>query len=222
MRAILYTRVSTQRQAVDGVSLDVQAARLRAYATAKGIDEVELVTDSGISGGKVGRPGFQRVMRAVERREVDAVCVYSLSRFARNTIATVEAVELMNKRGVSFHSLTEQLDTTSAVGRFFLTTLAALAQLEREQIGERTRSVLQFKREAGECVGQVPFGFRRDGDRLVSDEDEQRVIGVIRKLRGEGYTYQSIADHLTRRQIVNKAGRVSWTRQAVCRIARAA
>ena len=143
MKAILNIRVSTSKQVEQGASLNTQEAKLRQYAGFHDFDQVEVIADEGLSGKTTARPGFQRLMDTMRAKGVDAVIVYSLSRFARNTIATLEAIEVMNRRGVAFHSLTENIDTTSPVGRFFLTTLAGLAQLEREQIGERTRAVLQ-------------------------------------------------------------------------------
>lgn len=218
MNAILYTRVSTTKQAQEGDSLDAQESRLRQYATFRGFDTVDVISDEGLSGKTTARPGFQRIMDAVNARTVDAVIVYSLSRFARNTVATLEAIDTMNRKGVAFHSLTEQLDTTTPVGRFFVTTLAGLAQLEREQIGERTRTVLQFKRANGERVGQIPFGFRLDGDRLVEDENEQHAIALVGELRNAGMTYAGIAERLEAQHISNKAGRVKWTKQQIHRI----
>lgn len=222
MRAILYSRVSTADQAVNGHSLDAQERALRSYAAFKGFDDVELVVDAGLSGGTTDRPGFKQVMDAVQSKNVDAVVVYSLSRFARNTVATVEAVELMNRRGVAFHSLSEQIDTTTAVGRFFVTTLAALAQLEREQVGERTRAILLHKKLNGERVGQIPFGFHLSGEQVVPDEREQHVIATVRDLRTGGMTYREIANYLTRHNIQNKNGGTKWFTSQVHRMLRAA
>ncbi len=221
MKAIIYTRVSTGRQAKEGDSLEAQESRLQQYAAFKGFNTVELVTDAGVSGKETNnRPGFVRIMDAVKSGEVDAVIVYSLSRFARNTIATLESVELMNRKGVTFHSLTESIDTTTAAGRFFLTTLAALAQLEREQIGERTSSVLQHKKAQGERVGQIPFGKRLsvDGVQLEDCPAEQKAISIIHKLRKAGYTYDRIASELVERGVKNKVGTASWNTTQIFRI----
>jgi len=218
MKAILYIRVSTSKQVEQGASLEAQEARLRQYAAFHGFDDAEVIADEGLSGKTTARPGFQKLMEAVKAKAVDAVIVYSLSRFARNTIATLEAIEVMNKRGVAFHSLTENIDTTSPVGRFFLTTLAGLAQLEREQIGERTRAVLQYKKAMGERVGQIPFGSRNVSGSIVPDESEQAAIALIGKLRTEGLSCRAIATKLQQMDIKNKAGRASWSKQQVHRI----
>ena len=196
MKAILYIRVSTSKQVEQGASLDTQEAKLRQYAGFHDFDQVEVIADEGLSGKTTARPGFQKLMESVRCKEVDAVIVYSLSRFARNTIATLEAIEVMNKRGVAFHSLTESIDTTSPIGRFFLTTRAGLAQLEREQIGERTRAVLQHMKSIGERVGQIPFGSKDDNGAIIPDENEQAAIALIGKLRSEGLSCRAIATRL--------------------------
>lgn len=218
-RAILYTRVSTSKQVEQGTSLENQEARLRQYADFHGFADAELITDEGLSGKTTDRPGFQLVMDAVKKKAVDAVIVYSLSRFARNTVATLEAVSLMNRNGITFHSLTEQVDTDSAVGRFFLAVLAALAQMEREQIGERTRSVLQHKKRNGERTGQVPFGKQETADgKLVDHEMEQITIHRVHDMRASGMKYAAIAETLQRQGITNKAGRVKWSKTQIWRI----
>jgi site-specific DNA recombinase len=220
MKAILYIRVSTGRQAEHGVSLANQEARLRQYAIFRGITNVELIADEGASGKNTDRPGFQRMIRAVRCKEVDAVMVYSLSRFARNTVATLGAISVMEKAGVAFHSLTEQLDTSSSIGRFFLTTLAALAQLEREQISERTRSVMQHMKANGRPMGQIPFGKKVVSGLLVDDVPEQETIMLVGELQSQGVSLTAMARELTSRKIRNKAGKVSWTKQQVWRICR--
>jgi len=222
MKAILYVRVSTMKQVNEGDSIDNQTARLKQYAALHGFSDIEVIADEGLSGKTIEREGLQNVMHAVRTHGTDAVIVYSLSRFARNTIATLEAIEVMNKNGVAFHSLTEQLDTTSPIGRFFLTTIAALAQLEREQIGERTRSVMQFKKAQGERVGQIPFGSMLDTTtgKLVDDVNEQAALALVHELHERGLSYTRIASELESRNMMNKAGRSHWTKQQIHRIIR--
>ena len=219
MKAILYTRVSTARQAKEGESLENQALRLKQYAEFKGFTDTELITDEGLSGKRTDRPGFIQVMGRVARGEVNAVIVYSLSRFARNTRATLEAVETMRIHDVAFHSLTEMIDTTTSMGRFFVTVMAALAQLEAEQITERVASVIQHKRRKGECVGQVPFGKRVNGKKLEDDKSEQATIRLIEDLCSKQYlSYSAIAKVLEQQRVPNKSGRAKWSKTMVHRI----
>ncbi len=220
MKAILYTRVSTTKQVVDGVSLENQERRLHQYAGLHNYNDLDLITDEGFSGKNTNRLGFNQVMQLVKENKCNAVIVYSLSRFARNTVDTLKCIELMNKKEIAFHSLTEQIDTTTPIGRFFLTTLAGLAQLEREQIAERTKSALQHKKSKGERVGQIPFGKKLDVDgiTLIDDEQEMKVIQLVKRLRKQGKSYQKIADELIKRRFKNKFGNVKWNSTQICRI----
>jgi len=224
MRAILYTRVSTSQQVNDGVSLDAQESRLQAYATFHGFTQVTVITDAGLSGSTTNREGFQRVMRAIKSKACDAVVVYSLSRFARNTVDTLDAVATMQRYGVTLHSITESLDTSSAIGRFFLTTMSALAQLEREQLGERTSLALQHLKAQGKVYGQIPFGkcLANDGETLIDHAGEMEVIRIVKELNGRGISLSGIAIELETRGIKNRSGNIRWNKTQVTRILKAA
>mgnify|MGYP001293438377 CR=1 FL=1 len=213
MKAILYTRVSTGRQAAEGESLHAQESTLRKYADLHGFTDCELVTDAGISGTTANRPGFRHVMDAVTSGSVDAVIVYSLSRFARNTVTTLKAIETMNSAGIAFHSYSENVDTTSPHGRLFLTMLAAMAQLESEQIGERVSATWQYRKQRGERTSHVPYGktVAPDGLKLVPNPVTAPVVRRMVTMRKQGVTLQKIADTLTAEKIPNKVGRVHWT-----------
>jgi len=94
------------------------------------------------------------------RKEIDAVVVYKLDRIFRSTIDALETTKGFDKWGVSFHSIQETLDTRSAMGRFLFTLTAALAEMERRLIGERTKAALSQKRSRNEKIGgDIPFGF---------------------------------------------------------------
>lgn len=217
MKTAIYTRVSTGRQAEDGVSMEAQEQKARQYAGFNDCDIVEVCRDGGISGKTTNRPGFKQVMELVTARKVQAVIVYSLSRFARNTVDTLQAIEKMNQYGVSLVSLAEKLDTGSPTGRFFITTLAGLATLEREQIGQRTSTALQYKKTQHERVGQIPFGFNlcQDGKHLEKNKAEQEAITLVLKLRKQGQSYEKIAKELEARKIKNKVGVIKWYRSSI-------
>ncbi len=121
MKTLGYIRVSTEEQAKHGISLDMQRSKIVAYADLEDMDLVEIVADQGISGCNIkGRPGIQQVLEMVKSRQVKAVIVYKLDRLARNTIEALQVAKLMDRNGVALHSITERLDTKSAMGRFFL------------------------------------------------------------------------------------------------------
>lgn len=211
-------------QVEDGFSLAAQEAKLRAYANLNGYENVTLLVDAGLSGKTTKRPAFLKMMEMVRAEKVGAVIVYSLSRFARNTKDTLENIEELNKRGVSFHSFTEKIDTNSPTGRFFITILSGLAQLESEIIGERVTNGQQEAKKQGKRIGQIPFGFQlaEDGETLEPNAYEQESIRIINELRADGETLQAIATKLEEMEIRNKSGNVKWNTTQIHRIVKQA
>ena len=127
--------------------------------------------------------------------------------------------EKLNKRGKALISICEKLDTTSAVGGFFFTLMASLAEMERKLIGERTKAALQSKRVNGERVVEIPFGFilADDGKHLDAEPVEQEIIQRIYNLKHLGYSFRQIAADLNRDGYRTKKGG-EWTHRQVARI----
>jgi len=207
-RAIAYVRVSTDKQADRGVSLEAQEAKIRAYASVYDLDLVDVVVDAGASAKTLDRPGLSRVLSAVKRGEVDAVVVMKLDRLTRSVADLGTLVDRYFQR-CGLLSVSEQIDTRTAAGRLVLNVLGSVAQWEREAIGERTAVAMKHKAEKGERVGAVPYGFAlaADGVALVEVEAEQAVIGEARTLRAAGMSLRAVAAELTRRGFLARAGR---------------
>ena len=217
----IYLRVSTTTQVLNGVSLENQVERCKQYANVRQFANIVILSDEGISGKSTNRPGFQKLLSMIYKNEIENVIVYSLSRFARNIIDTVNTIQLMNKKDVSFHSITESIDTGTAVGRYFLFTLSALAQLEREQISERVSSVLQHKKSLGLRIGQIPFGYRLATDKknLIQNVKEQQTIKMIIDLKEKrGLSYSQIVDELISAKRKNKNSEIRWYKSQIIRI----
>ena len=197
MKAVGYIRVSTQGQAEDGVSLDAQEAKVRAWAEVAGASEVVSFRDEGIPGKRSdNRPGLQAALDAVGKG--DALIVYSLSRLSRSTRDTLTIAEDLQKRGADLVSLSEKIDTTSAAGKMVFRMLAVLSEFERDQISDRTRFALAHKRANGEKTGgDVPFGYRARKGKLYPYAKEQRVIAMIQDLRAEGFSLRKMGRRLT-------------------------
>ena len=222
-RAYIYVRVSTARQAKEGLSLQAQEHTLREYARLNQFEVVEVIRDEGLSGRKMNRPGFQRVMQAVEKNEVDAVIVYSLSRFARNIVGMHNAMTTMDKHGVAFHSYTDRVDTSSAMGRFVLNMISAMNELESELIGERVSTAIEENKRRGKTYCRnTPFGTRADrAGKIVEDDRERKVVGKVLELRRKYcLTLRQVAEELERLGFVNRNGRVSWSHVSVLKIER--
>jgi len=194
IRTVGYVRVSTEEQAREGLSLDVQEEKIRAYCTAKGWRLVRIYRDEGFSGKDLNRPALQEMLRDLKADGIQAVVVAKLDRLTRSVRDLGYLIDDLFE-GVALVSVEESLDTTTAGGRFVLHILGAIAQWERETISERTRNTLRFKRERGEWVGRVPYGFKiGPGGRLVEDSDEIRNIQRMKRLRRRGWSYRKIAE----------------------------
>jgi DNA invertase Pin-like site-specific DNA recombinase len=153
-------RVSTEAQAEAGVSLDEQRTRIRAYAAAHGAEVVALAADR-VSGRTVRRPALQRALARLRAGEADALVAVRLDRVSRTTRDVLDLVAQAEGEGWALHSIEERLDTSSPQGRFVVTILGALAQLEREQIGERTRNgMAELRRQGRRVSGKPPLGYR--------------------------------------------------------------
>jgi DNA invertase Pin-like site-specific DNA recombinase len=223
MKAIGYVRVSTEKQADSGVSLEAQEAKVRAMAVVQGAELADVIVDAGESAKSLDRPGMARLLALVDSRAVDVVIIAKLDRLTRSVKDLAELLERFTRRGVSLVSVAESLDTGTAAGRLVLNIMTAVSQWEREAIGERTRDAMRHKRASGERVGTVRFGFRlaEDGSRLVEDPDEQDIMGRIRELKAAGHTLQEIADELNRQGYTTRRG-TAWRFQYVAAVLKAA
>jgi len=201
MRAIGYVRVSTDKQADHGVSLEAQEAKIRAMATVQGAEIIELIVDGGESAKNLNRPSMERLLALVDQRQVQTAIIAKLDRLTRSVKDLAELLERFQKRGVSLVSVAESLDTGSAAGRLVINIMTAVSQWEREAIGERTRDAMQHKRSNGERVGNIAYGFRlgEKGKQLEPDPNEQAVLSAIRELRARRGTLRGIADELNAR-----------------------
>ena len=206
MKAVAYLRVSTEGQAVDGVSLALQRAKVEAWAQLNDAEIILVATDEGLSAKNANRPGLQQAVAEAKRCKAVLV-VYSLSRLSRSTRDTIDLVGELERSGCELVSLSERIDTSSAGGRMVFRMLSVLNEFEREQLGERTKAAMQHMKAQGKVVGQVRHGFRREGDNLVLNADEQAVIEQARVLRDRGYSLRAISDELAQRGAFNRAGR---------------
>ena len=217
MKAIGYIRVSTSGQVEDGVSLDAQEAKVRAWAELNAA-EVVIFRDEGISGSRSdNRPGLQDALTMVGKG--DALVVYSLSRLSRSTKDALILAEVLSKKEADLVSLSEKIDTTTAAGKMVFRMLAVLSEFERDQISDRTRFALAHKKANGEKTGgDIPFGYYLDGVHLIEDDNEQKAIALIRDLRAKGYKLQAICWELQREGYKTRRGNLKWQPKTVSRI----
>lgn len=222
LRAIAYTRVSTAEQAAEGLSIPAQKASIESYARLRGLELVTIVADEGVSASKpLGqRPGGGQLLALLAKGEAHHVIAVKLDRLFRNALDALATLQAWEKAGVALHIIDlggNALATDTAMGRFLFSVLAAIGEMERNLIAERTRSVLRFKRQNGQVFNHEPFGFVRDGDRLVPNPDELRIVDLVMQLRGQGLSYRAIARILNGQGVPTKRGRV-WSHEMVRRL----
>ena len=215
--ASAYIRVSTEGQAKEGVSLEVQQRKIEAWCVANDFELGGVFVDAGLSGKRAdNRPELQNALSAVTQSK-GVLVVYSLSRLARSTKDTIQISERLDKAGADLVSLSEKLDTTSAAGKMVFRLMAVLAEFERDQVYERTIAALAHKKSKGERVGKIPFGFNlaADGVMLLENPDELRAVELIRELKAEGYSLRAIAAELDSAGIPTKDGKGGWRHTTV-------
>ncbi len=210
MKVVGYTRCSTEEQAVDGVSLSTQLGRIDAWCDATGAELVEVIEDGGVSGTRplADRPGGARVASLLEARkpDVDAVIIVRLDRLARNAADALHWLHRFAKGSVGLVSIDDRLDLGSPQGKAMAQMSAVFAELERNLGARRTSDALRELRSSGKAYSPTPFGFKRDGDKLVPDEAEQKALARMRGLRTKGKSYRAIAASLNRSKTPAKNG----------------
>lgn len=208
-KTIAYLRVSTDKQADKGISLEAQQEKARAYASLYDLELVEVITDAGESAKTLDRPGLQKALAMLKAGKADALLVVKLDRLTRSVVDLGKLIETHFAPGkAALLSVSEQIDTRSAAGRLVLNILASVSQWERETIAERTRDAMRHKQSQGEYIGgQAPYGFELVNGELVADDYEQAVIHQARELRESGLSLAAVAKELDRRGIQARSGK---------------
>jgi site-specific DNA recombinase len=218
MKAIGYIRVSTDTQAKEGVSLDNQAERIRAYCQYKGFDLLEIIEDAGISGGiNKGREGFITLLDRIEANGFDVIVLYSLERLSRDMLTLLTLERYLDDNDIELHTIEGQIDTSSPDGFMSFAMKAFLGEMERRQVKYRTRKAMQFKKSNGEVVGAVPYGFQRHGKDLLPDIAEQTIIRQVNEFYSQGRTLCEIVKALNDAGQFTRAGN-PWTPVQVRRL----
>lgn len=210
VRVAVYTRVSTEDQAMEGYSLEAQKERLLAYCEAQGWELTEFYEENGHSGRNTRRPAYQRMME--ERARWDVILVMKMDRIHRNSKNFMIMMENLEKWGKKFTSMNESLDTSTAVGRFVVDIIQRIAQLESEQIGERTYMGMEHKAEnASGLLGfNPPFGYCIQENDLAIQPEEAMTVRQIFARYITGETMSDIAQSLNSAEILTRR-KFPWT-----------
>lgn len=185
IRCAIYTRKSTEEGLEqDFNSLDAQREACEAYIKSQMHEGWVLIkkeyNDGGYSGGTMNRPAFQELLTDIEEDKVDIVVVYKVDRLTRSLMDFSKIIDVFDKHGTSFVSITQQFNTTTSMGRLTLNILLSFAQFEREVTGERIRDKIAASKRKGMWMsGCPPLGYKKENKKLVVEEKEAQKVKLI-------------------------------------------
>ncbi|ADU95329.1 recombinase family protein [Geobacillus sp. Y412MC52] len=216
MKVAIYVRVSTDEQAKEGFSIPAQRERLRAFCASQGWEIVQEYIEEGWSAKDLDRPQMQRLLKDIKKGNIDIVLVYRLDRLTRSVLDLYLLLQTFEKYNVAFRSATEVYDTSTAMGRLFITLVAALAQWERENLAERVKfGIEQMIDEGKKPGGHSPYGYKFDKDfNCTIIEEEADVVRMIYRMYCDGYGYRSIADRLNELMVKPRIAK-EWNHNSV-------
>ena len=226
--AIGYVRVSTVRQVEEGNSIQSQFEDIRNYAKSRGliIRSKNIVIDDGTSGGIPiwERPKAQKLLKLVESGKYKHVIVTKLDRMFRLTNDAILTIEELKDAGVSLHIINmggQSLDTSSAMGQFILTFIAAIAQLERGLIAERTKEAMNYLMSKGRKFTRSIYGWNvKKNGRLKPNWNEQsRIDFMYWQIKTNGATATMVAKMANKKGWKGKLGG-EWYAQSVLNVIR--
>ena len=226
--AIGYVRVSTVRQVEEGNSIQSQIDELRNYANSRGLILLSknIVIDDGISGGIPlwDRPNAQRLLKLIDSGEYEHLIVTKLDRMFRLTSDAIMSIEEMREAGVFLHIINmggQSLDSSSAIGQFFLTIIASVAQLERGLIAERTKEAMNYLMSKGRKFTRSIYGWNvNKNGRLKPNWNEQsRIDFMYWQIKTNGATATMVAKMANKRGWKGKLGG-EWYAQSVLNVIR--
>lgn len=224
-RVFLYARVSTEEQAVHGLSIEAQTAALESWAKANGHAVVGLYVDAGISARKPAskRPALQRLLDDVRGGAGDLVAFTKLDRWFRNIAEYYKVQEVLEKYHVDWRTVQEDYDTSTASGRLKINIMLSVAQDEADRTGERIKFIFEDKVRKGEVIsGKVPLGYKIENKKMVIDPQTApiaqdifrqyevlRSIGALREYvltkHGLVYTHSGIRAMLDNERYIGRA-----------------
>jgi len=214
VRVAIYTRVSTEDQAKEGFSLDAQLDKLRSYCKARDWIVGGEYIDDGYSGRNVKRPAYSKMMDEMDNWNV--LLVIKMDRIHRNSKNFMMMMEYLKKHNKEFVSMTESLDTSTAMGRFVMDIIQRIAQLESEQIGERVYFGMEQKaRVNGGVLGfNIPYGYDYTDGKLTINSNEAENVKNIFEMYLKGMSMKIIAEELNSKDIPTKLNK-TWGAQTV-------
>jgi len=221
MKVALYLRVSTEDQAKEGYSLEVQEECLRDYAKREQSKVYKVYCDDGISGYTKERPALRKLFADAKNGRFDIVLAYKLDRFSRNLRDLLNLVEELSSYGVGFKSATEVFDTTNSAGKLMFQQLGSFAEFERNRIKERVFPGMIKGVQKGNWQGAryAPYGYRYIKEKKLLEvvPEEAEIVKTIYSMYLTGSTTSEITAYLYRREFKTRTG-IRFHSKLVCDI----
>jgi site-specific DNA recombinase len=193
-RVAIYSRVSTEEQAKEGLSVEAQIDKCKSFCDARGWEIFKVYKDAGFSAGTLNRPALELLLRDAEEKRFDIILVYKIDRFSRKLKDLITILEDLKKKDINFTSVTEQIDTTSAMGEAFFQIIGVFAQLERGMVKERVQLSFDRKITLGEALYRAPFGYIYQNKKLVKHPENAGKIKEIFEMWAAGISYKDICE----------------------------
>ena len=205
MIAAVYIRVSTEDQAREGFSLGEQKEKLLQLCAFKGYEVFKVYEDAGISAKDMEhRPAFQQMLEDMRAGKINYIVAYKLDRVTRSVRDLEELILELEKYNCYLVCDRDDVNTSTANGRFFVRMLTVLSQLEIEIVSERTKFGLNGAIKSGHLPGVVPLGYKKDGNKkTIVDETTKPIIERIFKMYLEGKSFQQISNIFNEEKILN-------------------
>ena len=203
--AAIYCRVSTEDQAREGYSLGEQLEKLKDLCKFRDYNIFNVYEDAGISAKDMEhRPSFQKMLEDVKNQKVNVIVAYKLDRLTRSVRDLEVLITELEKYGCSLECAMDDINTSTANGRFFVRMLTVLSQLEIERVSERTKFGMVGAIKDGHIPVRKTLGFMRDNKKLVINPAESEIVERIFDLYFKGNSYQKIANIFNEEKVLNK------------------
>lgn len=200
----LYPRVSTEDQFRNGHSLGEQKERMLKLCDYKNYEVYKVYEDAGISAKDMNRPAFQEMIHDIKDGKINKIIVYKLDRLTRSIKDLEEICTFLEENNCSLESMCEDINTSTANGKFFIRMLTILAQLEIERTSERTKFGMIGAVKKGHFVGRAPIGYEKVDKKLVVNDIESEVIRRIFDLYIKGVAANAITKLLNEEKALNR------------------
>ena len=205
----LYPRVSTEDQSRYGHSLDEQEESMKKLCDFKGYTIYKIYREEGVSAKSMDRPKFQEMINDLKSGKINKIIVYKLDRLTRSIQDLESICKLIEETDTSLESVSEEINTDTATGKFFIRMTTILAQLEIERTSERTKFGLTGAAKKGHFSGKAPIGYRKVNKELVINDVESEVVKDIFKSYLNGLSVCAITKELNDKNALNRHWRTT-------------